>query len=102
MIETSYFAPGCFWGSGASGRRRGWWRQASAPWAGARRRLPTGKRYRSANYYVGDSQREAAESTAALYGAAIAAEGHGAITTQITSGAGHINKVGHMARCTND
>jgi methionine-R-sulfoxide reductase len=48
-----------------------------------------GTQYRSAIYYVGDSQREAAESTAALYGAAIAAEGHGPITTQITSAEGH-------------
>jgi methionine-R-sulfoxide reductase len=48
-----------------------------------------GTQYRSAIYYVGDSQREAAESTAALYGAAIAAEGHGLITTQITSAEGH-------------
>jgi peptide methionine sulfoxide reductase MsrA len=48
-----------------------------------------GTQYRSAIYYVGDSQREAAESTAALYGAAIAAQGHGPITTQIASAERH-------------
>jgi methionine-R-sulfoxide reductase len=48
-----------------------------------------GTQYRSAIYYVGDSQREAAESTAALYGAAIAARGYGPITTSIQSAEGH-------------
>ena len=59
------------------------------PTQGMRQGGDIGTQYRSAIYYVGDSQREAAESTAALYGAAIAAQGYGPITTSIQSAEGH-------------
>jgi len=138
MIETAYFATGCFWGA----ERRFWQApgvvETAVGYMGGTKTSPSyedvctgntghaemvrvrfdtagtsyrrllelfwemhdpttlnrqgndvGTQYRSAIYYVGDSQREAAESTAALYGAAIAAEGHGPITTQITSAEGH-------------
>ena len=119
MIETGYFATGCFWGA----ERRFWQApgvvETAVGYMGGTKASPSyedvctgstghaeidtaatsyrkllelfwemhdpttlnrqgndvGTQYRSAIYYVGDSQREAAESTAALYGAAIAAEG---------------------------
>ena len=138
MIETGYFATGCFWGA----ERRFWQApgvvETAVGYMGGTTASPSyedvctgstghaemvrvrfdtsktsyrkllelfwemhdpttlnrqgndiGTQYRSAIYYVGDSQREAAESTAALYGAAIAAQGYGPITTSIQSAEGH-------------
>jgi len=123
MIETGYFATGCFWGA----ERRFWQTpgvtETAVGYMGGSKASPSyedvctgatghaeivrvrfdtaltsyrkllelfwemhdpttlnrqgndvGTQYRSAIYYVGDSQREAAESTSALYGAAIAAD----------------------------
>ena len=138
MIETGYFATGCFWGA----ERRFWQTpgvvETAVGYMGGSKPSPSyedvctgstghaeivrvrfdtavtsyrkllelfwemhdpttlnrqgndvGTQYRSAIYYVGDSQREAAESTSALYGAAIAADGYGSITTSIVSASGH-------------
>ena len=138
MIETGYFATGCFWGA----ERRFWQApgvvETAVGYMGGSKPSPSyedvctgttghaeivrvrfdtsltsyrkllelfwemhdpttlnrqgndvGTQYRSAIYYVGDSQREAAESTSSLYGAAIAADGHGPITTSIVSASGH-------------
>ena len=47
-----------------------------------------GSQYRSAVYWTTDSQREAIESSAKLYGAALAAAGHGPIVTEMLSADG--------------
>jgi peptide-methionine (S)-S-oxide reductase len=53
------------------------------PTQGMRQGNDRGTQYRSAIYWTDDAQRELAESTAAVYGEALAAARRGAITTEI-------------------
>ncbi len=132
MIETAYFATGCFWGA-----ERRFWQMAGVTetavgYMGGSAASPTyeqvctgstghaemvkvvfdnqtvsyrrlleefltmhdptslnrqggdvGSQYRSAIYFTNDNQREAIESGMKLYGAALAAAGHGAIVSEV-------------------
>jgi peptide-methionine (S)-S-oxide reductase len=137
MIETAYFATGCFWGAD----RRFWQMpgvtETAVGYMGGHAESPTyeqvctgstghaemvkvvfdnqkityrrlleefftmhdptslnrqggdvGSQYRSAVYYTNDNQREAIESGVKLYEAALAAEGHGPIVSEILSADG--------------
>jgi peptide-methionine (S)-S-oxide reductase len=53
------------------------------PTQGMRQGNDRGSQYRSAIYWTGDAQREAAEASAKTYGDALRATRHGAITTEI-------------------
>jgi len=53
------------------------------PTQGMRQGNDVGTQYRSALYWTTESQRKAAEASAQAYGEALAAEGHGAITTEV-------------------
>jgi peptide-methionine (S)-S-oxide reductase len=53
------------------------------PTQGMRQGNDVGTQYRSAIYAYGDAQRQAAEASRAAYEKALAAAGHGAITTEI-------------------
>ncbi len=53
------------------------------PTQGMRQGNDTGTQYRSAIYYHGETQRDAVLASKAAYAQALAAKGHGAITTEI-------------------
>jgi peptide-methionine (S)-S-oxide reductase len=53
------------------------------PTQGMRQGNDVGTQYRSALYFYGDAQRRAAEASRDAYRQALAADGHGAITTEI-------------------
>jgi peptide-methionine (S)-S-oxide reductase len=53
------------------------------PTQGMQQGNDVGTQYRSAIYYYGDAQRRAAEASRDAYQKALAAEGHGTITTEI-------------------
>jgi peptide-methionine (S)-S-oxide reductase len=53
------------------------------PTQGMRQGDDVGTQYRSAIYFYGDAQRRAADTSRDAYQQALAAEGHGAITTEI-------------------
>jgi peptide-methionine (S)-S-oxide reductase len=57
--------------------------EAHDPTQGMRQGNDVGTQYRSGVYVAGAAQRAAAESAKAAYGKALAAKGHGAITTEI-------------------
>jgi methionine-S-sulfoxide reductase/methionine-R-sulfoxide reductase len=137
MIETAYFATGCFWGAerrfwqlagvmktavgymggsalsptyeavctGATGHAEMVQVEYNTENVSYRRLLeefwtmhdPTslnrqggdvGSQYRSAIFYTNDNQREAVESSRALYGTALSAAGHGSIVTEVRTADG--------------
>jgi peptide-methionine (S)-S-oxide reductase len=59
--------------------------EAHDPTQGMRQGNDVGSQYRSGIYVYGETQREAAFVVRAQYGAAVAAAGYGAITTEVVS-----------------